>query len=162
MTSQRRLDRLDVRILARLQKDSRITNVQLADAVGLSPSPCLARVKRLEKAGFIRGYGADIALDRVGSVQLAFTEVTLVAHRGEDFARFEACTRDTDEIVECHRISGGYDYLLKFVTRDVAHYQQAIESLQARFGGIDRYFSYLVIKSAIDKDHYPLENLVPC
>src|SRR3982750_1610333 len=105
-----KIDRLDLRILAQLQKNGRMTNVDLADAVGLSPSPCLIRVKRLEKAGYIVGYGAQIQLEKLGDVQIVFTEVTLADHRREDFVKFVNAIRDVDEIVECHLASGGYDY----------------------------------------------------
>lgn len=160
MDGNLKLDRIDVRILAKLQKNSRITNVELADSVGLSASPCLIRVKRLEKAGFISGYGTHIQLEKLGNVQLVFTELTLSDHRREDFLRFEACVRDIPEIVECHLVSGGYDYMLKFVTRGVAHYQSVIEHLLDRCIGIEKYFSYLVIKTAVIKQSYPIESLI--
>ena len=88
MSTDCKLDRIDLRILSQLQKRGRITNVELADAVGLSPSPCLIRVKRLEKAGYIIGYGAQIQLEKLGDVQIVFTEVTLADHRREDFIKF--------------------------------------------------------------------------
>lgn len=153
-----RLDRIDVRILAHLQKNGRVTNVQLADAVGLSASPCLMRVKRLEKAGYITGYGAHIALQKLGDTMLVFTEVTLSDHRRRDFARFETAIRGVDEIIECHLVSGGYDYLLKFITKGVVHYQAIIERLLEQNIGIEKYFSYVVIKSIFSKTHYPLES----
>jgi DNA-binding Lrp family transcriptional regulator len=156
-----KLDRIDLRILSQLQKKGRITNVDLADAVGLSPSPCLIRVKRLEKAGYIAGYGAHLQLSKLGDVQLVFTEVTLQDHRREDFAKFEASIRTVDEIAECHLVSGGYDYLLKFVTRSVVHYQTVMEDLLERNIGIEKYFSYVVIKSPFVKNHYPIEILFP-
>ncbi|CAM2197254.1 winged helix-turn-helix transcriptional regulator [Paraburkholderia sp. A1RI_3L] len=156
-----KLDRIDLRILSQLQKKGRITNVDLADAVGLSPSPCLIRVKRLEKAGYIAGYGAHLQLNKLGDVQLVFTEVTLQDHRREDFAKFEASIRTVDEIAECHLVSGGYDYLLKFVTRSVVHYQTVMENLLERNIGIEKYFSYVVIKSPFVKNHYPIETLFP-
>ena len=106
-----RLDRLDIRILSHLQRNGRATNVDLADAVGLSPSPCLIRVKRLEKAGYVTGYGAHVQLEKLGDLQVVFTQVTLSDHRREDFAQFEAAVRKVDEIVECHLVSGGFDYL---------------------------------------------------
>ena len=71
-----KLDRIDIRILSQLQRNGRVTNVDLADAVGLSPSPCLIRVKRLEKAGFIVVYGAHVQLEKLGTMQLVFTQVT--------------------------------------------------------------------------------------
>lgn len=161
MTGSLKLDRLDLRILCQLQKNGRITNVDLAEAVGLSPSPCLIRVKRLEQAGYISGYGAQVRLEMLGDTLTVFTEVTLADHRREDFIRFEGCIVGVDEIVECHLVSGGYDYLLKFITRGVNHYQAVIEELLVRNIGIEKYFSYIVIKSPFIKHHYPIERLFP-
>ncbi|QDF99583.1 AsnC family transcriptional regulator [Azoarcus sp. DD4] len=154
-----KLDRLDLRILCQLQRNGRITNVDLADAVGLSPSPCLIRVKRLEQAGYIAGYGAQVKLDKLGEMLTVFTEVTLADHRREDFMRFESAIRNIDEILECHLVSGGYDYLLKFMTQGVNHYQSIIEGLLERSIGIEKYFSYIVIKSPFIKNYYPIERV---
>jgi DNA-binding Lrp family transcriptional regulator len=159
MSTDCKLDRIDLRILSQLQKRGRITNVELADAVGLSPSPCLIRVKRLEKAGYIIGYGAQIQLEKLGDVQIVFTEVTLADHRREDFIKFVNAIRDVDEIVECHLASGGYDYLLKFVARGVNHYQSLMEGLLERNIGIEKYFGYIVIKTPFIKNHLPIEQL---
>ena len=154
-----RLDRIDLKILAQLQRNGRMTNIMLSDAVGLSASPCLLRVKRLEKAGFITGYGAQINLAKLGETMTIFTEVTLQDHKLDDFTRFEAEIRGVEELVECHLVSGGYDYLLKFVTRGVVHYQEVIESLLSREIGITKYFSYIVIKSPILKPYLPIATL---
>lgn len=154
-----RLDRIDLRILSRLQSNGRMTNVELAEAVGLSPSPCLTRVKRLEKAGYIAGYGAQLQIEKLGDVQIVFTEITLADHRREDFARFEAAVRPVDELVECHLASGGYDYLLKFVTRSVQHYQSVIEGLLEADIGIEQYFSYVILRTPFVKHGWPLEAL---
>ncbi len=156
-----KIDRLDLRILSRLQTQGRMTNVDLADAVGLSPSPCLIRVKRLEQAGYISGYGAHLRLEKLGDTLTVFTEVTLSDHHREDFIRFESAIREVDEILECHLVSGGYDYLLRFLTRGVNHYQQVIEALLERNIGIEKYFSYIVIKSPFVKSHFPIERLFP-
>ena len=154
-----KLDRIDIRILSHLQRNGRITNVDLADAVGLSPSPCLIRVKRLEKAGYVTGYGAHVQLEKLGDLQVVFTQVTLSDHRREDFARFDAAVRNVDEIVECHLVSGGFDYLLKFVTRSVTHYHSIAEDVLRQGVNIEKYFSYIVIKSPFVKSHYPIEKL---
>lgn len=159
MSSPGKLDRIDLKILAQLQRTGRITNVELADAVGLSPSPCLTRVKRLEKLGYISGYTALIDLHKLGEFLTVFTEVTLAEHRIGDFSRFEARIRKVDEIVECHLVSGGYDYLLKFVARGVVHYQSIIEGMLEGDYGIEKYFSYVVIKSPFTKHHYPIQGL---
>lgn len=162
MVASTKLDRIDLKILTELQKNGRITNVDLADAVGLSPSPCLTRVKRLESAGYITGYGAHIQLRKLGDVLLVFTEVTLSDHRYDDFARFEAAIRNVPEILECHLVSGGYDYLLKFSTKSVNHYQEIIENILEKGIGIEKYFSYIVIKSPFVKHHYPIDRLFTC
>lgn len=154
-----KLDRIDLKILTQLQQSGRITNVELADAVGLSPSPCLTRVKRLEKAGYITGYGAQINMRKLGEFLIVFTEVTLSEHRQGDFSRFESRISKIDEIIECHVVSGGYDYLLKFVARGVTHYQSIIEGMLASDFGIEKYFSYVVIKSPFIKHHFPIRDL---
>jgi DNA-binding Lrp family transcriptional regulator len=154
-----KLDRIDLRILAHLQRSGRTTNVDLADAVGLSPSPCLLRVKRLEKAGYISGYGARLTLEKLGGMQTVFTQVTLMDHRREDIVKFEAIIRDIDEVVECHLVSGGFDYLLKFVTRNVIHYQSLVEEVLGQNAHIEKYFSYIVMKSPFVKSYYPIEKL---
>ncbi|MBU9366009.1 Lrp/AsnC family transcriptional regulator [Burkholderia multivorans] len=161
MVAPVKLDRLDLRILAQLQKNGRMTNVDLADAVGLSASPCLIRVKRLEQAGYIAGYSAQIRMDKLGDILTVFTEITLEDHHREDFVHFEKAVANIDEIVECHLVSGGYDYLLKFITRGVNHYQEIMESLQESNIGIEKYFSFIVIKSPFIKTHYPIERLFP-
>jgi len=154
-----KLDRIDLKILAKLQQAGRVTNVELADAVGLSPSPCLTRVKRLEQAGYITGYGAHLNLGKLGEFLTVFTGVTLSEHRRGDFSRFESRIVKLDEIVECHLVSGGYDYLLKFVTRGVSHYQSIIEGMLESDYGIEKYFSYVVIKSPFIKHHFPIQSL---
>lgn len=160
MNEALKIDRLDLRILSQLQKNGRITNVDLADAVGLSPSPCLIRVKRLEQAGYIEGYGAQLRLQKLGDTLTVFTELTLADHRREDFVRFESAVREVDEVLECHLVSGGYDYLLRFLTRGVDHYQEVIEALLERDVGIAKYFSYIVIKSPLVRS-CSVENLFP-
>ena len=154
-----KLDRIDINILAELQKNGRITNTDLADAVALSPSPCLTRVKRLEKNGFITGYNAQINMAKLGETATIFTEVTLEDHHMKNFAKFEQKIKGIDEIIECHLVSGGYDYLLKFITRGIIHYQELIEDMLNGEFGIAKYFSYIVLKSPIVKHHYPLATL---
>ncbi|MDN7559113.1 MULTISPECIES: Lrp/AsnC family transcriptional regulator [Burkholderia] len=160
MSNRPKLDRIDIKILAELQRNGNITNANLAAAVGLSASPCLQRVKRLEATGVISGYGAHINVAKLTSTVSVFTEIMLHDHRREDFVRFEANLRDFDEITECHLVSGGYDYLLKFVVKDIGHYQDVIERLLDRNLGIEKYFSYIVIRSPFAKHGVPLEKLL--
>lgn len=100
-------------------------------------------------------------LDKLGDTLTVFTEITLTDHHREDFIRFESAIRGVDEILECHLVSGGYDYLLKFTTRGVNHYQSLMEGLLERNIGIEKYFSYIVIKSPFVKTQYPIERLFP-
>jgi DNA-binding Lrp family transcriptional regulator len=155
-----KLDRIDVNILVQLQKDGRMTNANLSDAVGLSASPCLQRVKRLEAGGYITGYGAHVNLGKLTESITVFTEVTLIDHRKEDFVRFESNLRNVEELMECHLVSGGYDYLLRFVSRSINHYQERMENLLERNIGIEKYFSYIVLKSPIVKSVLPLKALI--
>ncbi|MDQ7728872.1 Lrp/AsnC family transcriptional regulator [Halomonas sp. SpR8] len=160
MVASVRLDRIDINILVQLQADGRMTNVHLADAVGLSPSPCLQRVKRLEAAGYITSFQARLNLAKIMESVTVFTEVTLSDHHREDFLRFEQKIRQVDEVMECHLISGGYDYLLRFITRSIAHYQRVMEALIEDEIGIEKYFSYIVIKTPINKEQLPLRTLM--
>lgn len=151
-----KLDRIDINILSQLQRNGRITNTDLADLVALSPSPCLARVKRLEKGGYITSYHAHIALEKLGETATVFTEITLDDHHRENFHAFEKKIATVDEVIECHLISGGYDYLLKFITRGINHYQELMEDILDKDFGIAKYFSYVVLKTPVKKLHYPL------
>lgn len=156
-----KLDKTDIKILYELQKNGRITNVELAELVHLSPSPCLMRVKRLQSEGYIEGYSAQINLGKLGQTLTVFTEITLKNHRQIDFARFLAVADKIDQVIECHLVSGGYDYLLKFVTAGIGEYQTIMERLTDMDIGIDKYFSFVVLKSPIVKSHLPLTSLFP-
>ncbi len=154
-----KLDRIDLNILAELQRNGRITNANLSDAVALSPSPCLTRVKRLEKLGYIISYNAHLALEKLGETSMIFTEITLDGHHREEFVRFEKKISTIDEVIECHLVSGGYDYLLKFITQGISHSQALMDEALGKEFGIEKYFSYVVLKSPINKLHYPLHSL---
>ena len=154
-----KLDQIDLKILSELQKNGRITNVELAELVNLSPSPCLMRVKKLQQEGYILGYSARINVAKLGQPLTVFTEITLKNHRQSDFARFLAVVEKLDSVVECHLVSGGYDYLVKFVTGGIAEYQVLMERLIDLDIAIDKYFSFVVLKSRIVKPHIPLATL---
>lgn len=156
-----KLDRIDIKILYELQKNGRITNVELAELVNLSPSPCLMRVKKLQAEGYVSGYSAQINVSKLGQTLTVFTEITLKNHRQIDFARFLAAVEKVEQVIECHLVSGGYDYMLKFVTSGIAEYQIIMERLTDMDIGIDKYFSFVVLKSPIVKSHMPLTSLFP-
>ncbi|WP_295036100.1 Lrp/AsnC family transcriptional regulator [Salinicola sp.] len=159
MTSSK-LDRIDVSILTELQRDGRITNAQLADRVGLSPSPCLSRVKRLQQAGYIESYNARLNLARLGSSMTLFVEITLSNHRRDSFQRFEAVMAATPEVMECHLVSGGYDYLLRMLVPRLSEFQRLMESWLEQDVGIARYFSYVVMKTPLNRAEVPLRQLI--
>lgn len=141
-----KLDGFDLKILQVLQEEGRITKLKLGERIGLSPSPCHERVKRLERCGYILGYRALVDLDRLLPTTTIFVEITLDKHHARDFEVFEAAIQDVPEIVECFAIGGGIDYLIKVIARDLEHYQSLIEELLARDIGIARYFTYVMTK----------------
>lgn len=152
-----RLDAIDLKILATLQTEGRTTKVALAEAVNLSPTPCWERLKRLEKAGLIKGYHALIDLEQLGAVATILVEVVLKQHRYEDFQRFEMAIRKVDEIVDCYATGGGIDYLLKVVAPDIDAYQRMIDRLLLAEIGIDRYFTYIVTRTVKSRPQPPVE-----
>lgn len=150
-----KLDRIDLKILTTLQREGRITKQKLAEAVSLSASACLERVKKLEDHGYIKGYYADVAMEKLVPYSAILVEITLKNHRIEDFKVFEAAINDIPEIVECYAVGGGIDYVVKFVTRSIEHYQDIMDGLLTDDVGIDKYFSYFITKLT-KKSPYPL------
>ena len=155
-----KLDAIDLKILDAIQRDGRITKLALAEQVGLSPTPCWMRLAKLEKAGIVSGYHARIAMRAIAAIATVLMEVTLGAHRQADFERFERAIRDIPEIVACWSVGGGVDYLLKVMTSDIDAYQRLVDALLERELGIDRYFTYIVIKTVKDEAVLPLPELL--
>ncbi|TIM71099.1 MAG: Lrp/AsnC family transcriptional regulator [Mesorhizobium sp.] len=152
-----KLDQIDLKILDAVQRDGRITKLALADKVGLSPTPCWMRLRKLEKAGIVSGYHARVAMRAVAPVATVLMEVTLASHRQADFDRFERVIRDVPEIVACWSVGGGVDYLLK----DIDAYQRLVDALLEREIGIDRYFTYIVTKTVKEEVALPVADLLP-
>ena len=130
------LDAIDRRILARLQRDASIQNQQLASEVGLSPSPCHRRVRALEEAGVIRGYVALLDGPAIGAGFLAYVEVRLERQAMEFSERFEKAALARAESLECVRVTGDYDYLLKVATRDIETFHRFLIDTLTRIKGI--------------------------
>ncbi len=141
-----RLDERDMKILSVLQAEGRITKTDLAARVNLSPTPCWQRLKRLEDAGVIEGYGARISLAALGPLSIIFMEAEISSHRVEDFSRFEMALQEIPEIVECWAVGGGIDYLMKFICKDVGAYQRLVDEILQADIGLKRYFTYIVTK----------------
>ena len=155
-----KLDRLDIKILETLQRDGRITKLDLAKQIGLSASPCLERMKKLEHAGYIRGYGAQVSIERLCRVSFVFAEMTLKSHTAKDFVRFERQIGNWPEVLECHAVGGGFDYIVKFVVRDIEHYQQVIDQMLEADIGIGTYFTYIVTKRIKTAGTVPIRRLL--
>lgn len=156
-----KLDQIDLKILDAIQRNGRITKLALAEKVGLSPTPCWMRLRKLEKAGIVTGYHAKLSVRTIAPVATVLVEVTLGNHRQADFDRFERAIRDIAEIVACWSVGGGVDYLLKIMARDIDAYQRLIDSLLDREIGIDRYFTYVVTKTVKDEVALPVAELIP-
>jgi Lrp/AsnC family leucine-responsive transcriptional regulator len=118
------MDAIDRRIIAELQADARLSNVDLAGRVGLSPSPCLRRVKRLERDGFIEGYRAALRRERIGLGFSVFVEVKIDGHANERALEFEKTISAMPEVIACHLVSGQADYFLEVVVPDLERYQR--------------------------------------
>lgn len=140
------LDRIDRNILKNLQKDGRISNVELAKIVGLSPSPCLERVKRLESKGYIKGYHAELNPQMLGAAMLVFVEITLSKTSVDIFADFSAAIQEHDVIQECHLVSGDFDFLLKARVADMSSYRRLLGDTLLRLPGVSESRTYVVME----------------
>ncbi|WP_212523449.1 Lrp/AsnC family transcriptional regulator [Actibacterium sp. MT2.3-13A] len=155
-----RLDNRDLEILRILSREGRITKAELAGRINLSPTPCWERLKRLEKAGIIEGYRAEIGLKALGPHVMVFVSVELEGHRAEDFRRFETAIDAQPEVTGCWALGGGFDYLLQVVTRDIDSYQRLIDRMLDARIGLARYYSYVVTKPVKSSGLPPLEMLL--
>ncbi|WP_376096505.1 Lrp/AsnC family transcriptional regulator [Roseomonas sp. CCTCC AB2023176] len=153
------LDAIDRRILAALQRDGRLTNVQLAEEVGLSPSPCLRRVRLLEEAGIIAGYQAKLDRGALGLGLTVFVGVKVERHRDEAAARFRDSVRAVPEIVSCHLVSGESDFLLQVVVPDLAGYERLLLGTLLRLPGVSDIRSNFAIQTVKAEGGLPLDHL---
>lgn len=142
------IDSYDRAILQRLQRDGRVSNQDLAEAVNLSPSPCLRRMRRLEEEGIIEGYVARLNARELGLKLMAFIQIRMDRHTPERFDKFEAAVESYPEVLECHLITGqDADYLLKVVVADMDDYQQFLLNKITRIEGVSGVHSSFVLKS---------------
>lgn len=160
MPRRHMVDEMDLKIMRRIQLDARISNVRLAEDVHLSPSACLDRVKALEKDGLIRRYVADFDLAKICSTVMLLVEVILENHREADFERFLAAIRMREEVLECYKIGGRIDYLMRVICRDIEHYNELSDFMSRGELGIEKFHGHVVL--AMDKSFYgyPLDLLM--
>lgn len=152
-----KLDRIDRRILENLQKDGSLTNQQLAEKVGLSPSPCLRRVKALEDAGIIIRTATILDHKKLGLSLTAIVLIGMDRHTPERFAAFEEQVAEYPEIQECYLITGqSADYMLKVVVPDMDHYHHFLLNHITRIQGVSGVHSSFVLRRVIDSTALPL------
>jgi len=142
----RKLDRTDRLILKTLQEDGRISNVALARKVNLSPTPCLERVKRLERHGFIRGYAALLDPHKVDAGVLVFVEISLLRTSPDAFREFRREALKLPELLECHLVSGNFDYLIKARVKDMKEYRELLGEKILALPGVSDSRSYVVME----------------
>lgn len=146
MTAVPTLDRIDRRILAALQADARMTNQALSERVALSPSACLARVRRLERLGVIQGYHARLDPFTLGAGLVLYADITLEGHTPAELAAFEEAIAALPQVVEASHVTGTFDYILKVVVANMAEWTRIAESLASSDLGIDRINSHVVMR----------------
>lgn len=152
-----KLDRYDRQILERLQANGRLSNQELADAIGLSPSPCLRRVRALEEAGLIAGYHAALGARKLGLTLTALVHISMDQHTPERFAAFESQIAQLPEVVECLLITGqSADYQLKVVVADMDAYQQLLLHRITRIDGVSGVHTSFVLRQLRDYPALPV------
>jgi Lrp/AsnC family leucine-responsive transcriptional regulator len=155
------LDAVDCRIIAELQADGRLSNVELADRIGLSPSPCLRRVKRLEHEGYIDGYRAALRRERIGLGFSVFIGVKIDGHSNERALQFEKTVVAMPEIVACHLVSGEADYFLEVVVPDLGDYQRFLVDKLLNLPIVREVRSNIAIQTLKAGAPLPLQHLEP-
>lgn len=140
------IDKIDRRILNELQKNGKLSNVDLSKLVGLSPSPCLERVKRLEQQGYIKAYHAKLDPHKLGASMLVFVEITLTKTSVDIFEEFSNAVQAQEDIQECHLVSGNFDFLLKTRVADMTNYRKFLGDTILRLPGVSESRSYVVME----------------
>lgn len=151
------LDTIDRKLLAELQNEGRVTNVDLARRVGLTAPPCLRRVRSLEEAGVIKGYHADLDASKLGFAITVFAMVSLRSQAEEDLRAFEEHIRTLPEVRECHMLNGEIDFILKIVSRDLQSFQEFLTSKLTPAPNVVSVKTSLTIRTAKHQPGVPLD-----
>lgn len=146
------LDKIDRNIISALQKDGRLSNVALADQVGLSPSACLRRVQILEDAGVINGYTALINAEALGRTTSVIVAITLDRQNGEFLDAFEAAVATCPDVMECYLMAGEADYVLRVIVKDAADYERVHKDLLSRLPGVARIQSSFSLRQVVARN----------
>ncbi|MBA6338560.1 MULTISPECIES: leucine-responsive transcriptional regulator Lrp [unclassified Colwellia] len=151
------IDRIDRNILVELQKNARISNIELSKRVGLSPTPCLERVKRLEKEKYIKGYQAILNPQKLEAALLVLVEITLTKTSPDVFDDFSRAVHDLDVIQECHLVSGNFDFLLKTRVADMVAYRELLGDTLLRLPSVSESRSYVVMEEVKSTNFLPIK-----
>ncbi len=155
------IDRIDRAILRTLQTEGRIANVELARRINLSPTPCLERVRRLEKSGYIQSYAARLDPMKLELGTTVFVQATLDRTTTDVFDRFSEAVRRTPNIVECHMIAGGFDYLLKVRVSDMNAFRIFLGEVINNLPGLASTSTYVAMESVTEGDALPIAEARP-
>lgn len=149
------MDKIDRHILEVLQKEARLSTAELAERIGLSPSPCARRLKRLEDEGYIENYQANVNKTKAGIAMSFFVEVSLNSHQEDSIATFEKALSDMDEVINGHVVSGSYDYLLEVVSPNLDGYEQFTRKLH-KLASVKDIHTHLSVRKVINKTTLPI------
>jgi len=151
------LDKIDKLILQELQNNARISNIELAEKVALSPTPCARRVKHLEDAGIIKGHRTMLDPELLGLNLTALVSVTMDKHTADRFEKFEAAAAELPEVMECYVVTGqDSDFLIKVMVTDMRHYEEFLLRRLTKLEGVSGVHSSFVLRQAINKNQLPL------
>ncbi|MCB1846007.1 MAG: Lrp/AsnC family transcriptional regulator [Halieaceae bacterium] len=155
-----KLDRIDRKILAAMQRNGRISNLELADMVGLSPTPCSRRVRRLEESGLIRAHVTLLDQAMLGLKLTAYIGISMDRHTPDRFENFEAQVREYPEVMECSVVTGqSSDYLLKAVVPDMAYYERFLLGRLTRIEGVTGVHSSFELRRVVQRTELPLDHI---
>ncbi len=150
------IDRIDKKILRLLQSNGRISNIELSKAINLSPTPCLERVKRLEKGGYIKGYAALLDAKALGAELLVFVEITLTRNSSDIFNEFNQAVILLAPVLECHLVSGNFDYLIKARVANMEEYRKFLGETLLTLPGVADSRSYVVMEEVKETLSIPI------
>ena len=157
MPIDKKIDRIDRNILVELQTNGRLSNVELSKRVGLSPTPCLERVKRLEKEHYITGYHATLNPQKLDAALLVIVEITLTKTSPDVFDDFSKAVHELDVIQECHLVSGDFDFLLKTRVKDMLAYRELLGSTLLRLPAVSESRTYVVMEEVKSGNLLPIK-----
>ncbi len=155
------LDGIDLHILRILQSEGRLSNAELADRVGLSPTPCLRRVRRMEQEGIILGYRAELDRSRIGLGLTVLVDMKVDGNRGENLARIQERLKTMPEVLSCHLVAGEFDLMLEVTVPELAAYERFLLDNLMQLQMIKDIRSHVVIRTVTDRVPLPLGHLEP-